>query len=80
MPLYWLHEETGEMKDIVFKFINYTTLTKDELNTLKWYVHQWASAMPCHPPDLNRIFEMDQIQLKNYIFDVLLLEYSIDVF
>ncbi len=80
MPLYWIYEKTGKMKEIVTKFINYTPLTKDELNTLKWYVHQWASAMPSHPPDLNHIFEMDQVQLKNYIFDVLLLEYSIDVF
>ena len=80
VPVYWMYEQTGKMNPIVTKFFNDEELTTDELNTLRWYIHQWASAMVCCPVDIKRVFQMSQKQLKAYNFDVLLCEYSIDPF
>lgn len=75
---YWMHEQTGKMKDVVLKFINNETLTDDEMNTMRWYIHQWADAMPSKPNDLVKIFKMNQQELKDYNFSVLLGVWGID--
>lgn len=79
MVLYWMNEESGKMKEIVLKFLKDELLTLDQLNTLRWYIHQFADAMPNKPLDLNRIFQLDQTELKEYNFRVLVCEFGIDV-
>lgn len=78
-PVYWMHEQSGKMKEIVMKYLNDESLTEDELKTLQWYIHQFALDMPSKPPilELNEIFKMNQSKLKIYI-DYLLQEYGID--
>lgn len=61
-----MHETSGKMKDIIMKFINDEKLTDDELNTMRWYIHQFADAMPNKPKELHRIFEMNQEELRIY--------------
>ena len=65
-PVYWMYEQSGKMKAIVMKFINDEKLTADELNTMRWYIHQFADAMPSKPTELHRIFEMNQEELRIY--------------
>ncbi|MBY9006278.1 MAG: hypothetical protein KGD63_05935 [Candidatus Lokiarchaeota archaeon] len=39
--MYWQNEITGQMKDIVMKFLDKQILNSSELKTLKWYIIQW---------------------------------------
>ena len=71
-------EQSGKMNAIVTKFLNDDELTTDELNTLRWYIHQWADAMPSKPENLREIFEMSQEELKEYNFETLVCGYGID--
>jgi len=80
MPLYWQHEVTGRMREIVRKFFENEPLDARELEVLRGYVHQWVVAMPHKPEDYNRILEMSQDELKRYIWEVLVTEYAIDPF
>lgn len=77
LPLFWMHEQSGRMRAIVKKFLANTPLTRDELDTMRWYVYQWVDAMPFKPEDYHKIKEMSQAKLKDYIVDTLL-DYGID--
>lgn len=63
---YWMHEQTEKMKEIVLKFINNESLLEDEMITMRWYIHQFADAMPSKPNDLVKIFKMNQQELREY--------------
>lgn len=77
-PVYWMDEKSGKMKAIVSKFFNDESLTDDELNTMRWYIHQFADAMPYKPNNLSEIFQMSQQELKAYISETLLFDFGID--
>ena len=75
---YWMHETTGKMKEIVFKFMEDEPLTDDELNTMRWYIHQFADAIPSKPSNLSEIFQMTQQELKEYNYETLVVGFGID--
>jgi hypothetical protein len=77
MPFYWQQETSGKMKAIVVKFLNREPFNQWELETFRWYVHQWVAAMPSKPQDYNKILLMSQAELFNYVSDELL-GYGID--
>lgn len=75
---YWMDETTGKMKEILIKFVEDEPLTDDELNTLRWYIHQFADAMPSKPNNLSEIFQMTHQELKEYNYETLVVGYGID--
>ena len=75
---YWMHETSGKMKEIVLKFTSNDVLSSDELKTLRWYIHQYADAMPYKPDNLLEIFQMTQAELKQYNFETLVCDFGID--
>jgi len=79
-PLYWMHERSGRMRQIVKKFLQNQELTPEELLVIRWYVFQWVDAMPRRPRDYDKILEMDQSTLKSYTYHVLVSEYAFDPF
>jgi len=79
-PVYWMHEGSGMMARVVKKFLKNEILAPGELTILRWYVYQWVAGMPLKPPDYERILRMDQEELKQYNFEVLVSEYAIDPF
>ena len=79
-PLYWMHEQSGRMRQIVKKFLQNQELTPEELLIVRWYVFQWVDAMPRKPRDYDKILKMDQSTLKSYTYHVLVSEYAIDPF
>lgn len=68
-PLYWMHETSGKMKQIVFKFMTGAPLSDKELDTMHWYIFQWVDALPVKPQGFSRalIFGMTQEMLSDYI-------------
>lgn len=76
-PVYWKHETSGKMKQIIVKFLNREPFNQWELETFRWYVHQWVEAMPSKPSDYNKILLMSQADLFRYLSDELL-GYGID--
>lgn len=68
-PLHWMHEQTGEMKKIVFKFMTGAPLYDEELNKMRWYLFQWVESMPAKPESFSRelIYGMTQEQLRDYV-------------
>lgn len=78
MMSYWTHETSGRMKEVVLKFVNNEKLTESELHIIRWYIHQFADAMPSKPNDLEKILEMNQQELKEYNYNVLVCEWGID--
>lgn len=78
-PKYHMHEDSGRMSRIVYKFLKDIPLNQLELDCLRWYVHQWVRAMPRKPADYETIKIMMQDELKEYCFHTLL-EWGIDPF
>lgn len=79
-PLYWMHELTGKMREIVKKFLDEQSrlnMTDPEKEIMRWYVWQWVYAMPSKPLDFDRIKTMDMNVLLDYIWEELL-DYGID--
>lgn len=61
-PLFWMHEQTGMMKDIVQKFLEEIHLTNLELKYLKWYIVQWIDGTVSYVKN-----RMSKEQSKEYI-------------
>lgn len=80
MMSYWMHETSGRMRMIVKKFMENVPLSREELHIMRWYIYQFADAMPSKPEDLEKILEMNQQELKDYKRNVLLGERGIDPF
>lgn len=78
-PLFHLDECTGLMTEIIKKFLQGIALDQSDLNRLRWYVHQWVEAMPSKPDDYESIKTMNQEELKEYCYNVLL-NWGIDPF
>lgn len=76
-PVYWKFETSGKMRIIIVKFISRHPFNEWELETMRWYIHQWVAAMPSKPNDYNKILRMSQAELYSYIADELL-GYGID--
>ena len=77
VPVYWMQEQSGKMKEIVRKFLENEPLNQYELEVLRWYFHQWVEAMPSRPDDYARILIMTQEELRAYNMR-LLNDYGID--
>ncbi len=86
MALYWMNEQTGEMKHIVEKFHNNITLTQKELNTLRQYVQQWVEDSRLQfPPGAREklLAELKTIRVQDRLLEFMtekLLKYGIDPF
>lgn len=82
VPLYWMNEQSGEMKEIVLKFLDKEKLDINELNKLKWYIKQWISGLLFKIPNKKLILkQIDQSnQEKLYKIQMELLEIGIDPF
>jgi len=61
MKLYWMHERTGRMKNVVQGFLMGMPLDAEDLRILKDYMKQWI-APPIAMPDLNRMAFNEQIE------------------
>lgn len=72
VPLYWMHEQSGRMKEIVRKFLDNQELNEWELEVFRWYIHQWVRAMPSKPNDYAMILIMSQDDLRKYVATTLL--------
>lgn len=80
--LYWMHEQSGRMREIVKKFLSKDQeLTNREIEILKWYIEQWVDAMPHKPPRWRERLAActTKKQLKDYNW-MLVSEYAIDPF
>lgn len=68
-PVYWMHETSGKMKQIVFKFMTGAPLYEEELEIMKWYIFQWVDALPVKPQGFSRelIFGMTGEMLRDYV-------------
>jgi hypothetical protein len=80
MPLYWMHEQSGRMKEIIRKFLKPEPLNEWELEILRWYVKQWTEAMPFKPKDYGLILILPEKDLRKYIANVLVEKHGIDPF
>jgi len=78
-PLYWRHEVSGRMAEIVRKFLDRQRLDDYELKIIRWYVFQWVDAMPFKPANYGDILAMSQKELLEYVTGTLL-DYGIDPF
>lgn len=79
MALFWMNEQSGQMRIIVEKFMKQEKLAPFEFNILKSYIAQWIKESII-PEDLAlKILNIDsQKELSKYLID--LLEYGIDPF
>lgn len=66
------------MKIIVHRFLENLPLSDEDLETFRWYVYQWTRAMSLKPPDYEKILQMPQQALRDYIPHVLVRHYNID--
>lgn len=86
MALYWMHEQSGKMKEIVVKFSNNKTLTQKELDKLRWYVKQWVEDTRFRFPGGIReklLEELKAIKVQDKLMEFVtgkLPEYGIDPF
>lgn len=76
-PVYWMHETSGEMKQIVMKFIRNAPLSGRELEAMREYVFQWIRHMPSKPKDFAKVMTMSYPELRSYLAGELL-DYGID--
>lgn len=90
IPLFWMNEQTGQMKKIVMDFMNKLPLSENALARLKWYIIQWIEGnsyqvkvmggIPAIPPNYKmNIEQANQNMLSEYVFGELL-DYGIDPF
>jgi len=70
-PLFWMHEQTGMMKDIVQKFLEEIHLTNLELKYLKWYIVQWIDGTVSQVKN-----RMSKEQFKEYIMNAVPKDYK----
>ncbi len=80
MAVFWMNEASGQMKEIVMKFIRSEKLDEAQLETLKWYMIQWIEKAAFHRPIGYRdiINVSTQEELSKYVG--VLLDYGIDPF
>ena len=80
MALFWMNEQSGQMKEIVMNFLQDIELSKIQLEVLKNYIIQWIEkATITRPPDYHLIImNSNQKELNDYIG--VLLDYGIDPF
>ena len=51
LPLYWLRELSGQMAEVVEKYLNGYSMTPAEVNIIRSYVLHWAEAPGFVTPD-----------------------------
>ena len=80
VPLFWMHEVSGGMKEIVMGFLGDKKLTEDHMKVLRWYLIQWIEKLPVFRPEdyKEKINNATQKELSDYIG--VLLDYGIDPF
>ena len=44
-PVYWMHEQTGKMKQIITDFLDDVPLVEEDFAKLKWYIRQWIDGV-----------------------------------
>ncbi len=77
-PLFWMHEQSGMMKEIIMNFLQDKELTEDQMKVLRWYLIQWTEKFN-HPPNYKeKINSSNQKEISDYIG--VLLDYGIDPF
>lgn len=84
-PLFWMHEVSGRMREIVMKFFDdqENNLDLEELNILKSYLKQWMDSMMIPSDEKAKLFiQLRRIQNKEQLkdFNFKLLKFGIDPF
>jgi len=79
-PLFWMHEESGRMKEIVMKFLEEKPLNENELKTFRAYLAQWVSDPVIYFPDKKLMVKTIETASQELLHDILdeLLEHGID--